>query len=124
MTGLRPAWKSASRRSACQQVLAEAGTRINRLVAVGGGSNSSLWLDIIAANLNAELLVPQDGDFGGAFGAARLGRCAATGADPAEIMTLPPIARTVRPDPALADAYQKSYARYRALYPAIKGAIQ
>lgn len=107
----------------CQRVLADAGTGISTLLAVGGGSRSSLWLKLIATNLDTEILVPADGDFGAAYGAARLGLCAAEAADPTDVMTMPPIARTVQPDPSLSDAYAKSYARYRALYPAIKGAL-
>ncbi|MEX0860457.1 MAG: xylulokinase, partial [Cucumibacter sp.] len=106
----------------CQRVLADAGTKIGTLLAVGGGSKSALWLKIIAANLNCEILVPADGDFGAAFGAARLGLCAAEGARPADVMTMPKIARRVRPDAKLADAYAERYTHYRALYPAIKGA--
>jgi hypothetical protein len=39
-------------------------------------------------------------------------------------MTMPKIARRVKPDPRLSDSYSVSYARYRALYPAIRGALQ
>ncbi len=61
--------------------------------------------------------MPQSGDFGGALGAARLGRMAATGdlsASP------PPIARTVEPEPALAGAFDAAHARYKATYAALK----
>jgi xylulokinase len=106
----------------CARVLAEAGTRIDRLFAVGGGSRSALWLELIATNLGVEIVVPEDGEFGGALGAARLGLCAAENASPADIMTAPATRRVVRPNPSLSDAYSAHYARYRALYPAIKEA--
>jgi xylulokinase len=108
----------------CQRVLTDAGTRIDTLLAVGGGSRSSLWLKLIATSLGMEISLPEDGDFGGALGAARLGLCAATGRPPAEVMTMPGIRSVVKPDPALADAYTKQYAKYRALYPAIEEARQ
>lgn len=108
----------------CQRVLSDAGTRIDRLLAVGGGSKSSLWLKLVATNLDMEVLLPEDGDFGGALGAARLGLCAAENADPKEVMTMPAIKATIAPDPALRDAYTQHYARYRALYPAIEEARQ
>ncbi|HVW91770.1 MAG TPA: xylulokinase [Devosia sp.] len=108
----------------CQRVLTDAGTRIDTLIAVGGGSRSALWLKLIATNLGMEIALPGDGDFGGALGAARLGLCAATGRSPQEVMTMPAIKSVVQPDPALADAYAKQYARYRALYPAIEEARQ
>lgn len=105
-----------------QRVLADAGTKIDRLIAVGGGSNSPLWLKMIATNLDMEIHVPHDGDFGGAFGAARLGLCAAEGADPSEVCTMPEIKTTIAPDTALTQSYCDQYARYRALYPAIEEA--
>lgn len=105
-----------------QRVLADAGTKIDRLIAVGGGSNSPLWLKMIATNLDMEIHVPHDGDFGGAFGAARLGLCAAEGADPTEVCTMPEIKTTIAPDTALTQSYFDQYARYRALYPAIEEA--
>ena len=106
----------------CQRVLADAGTSINRLLAVGGGSKSALWLRMLATNLDMEIALPEDGDFGGALGAARLGLCAATGANPADVMTMPPVKTTIAPDDKLSAAYSDQYARYRALYPAIEEA--
>jgi xylulokinase len=106
----------------CQRVLADAGTSINRLLAVGGGSKSALWLKMLATNLDMEIALPEDGDFGGALGAARLGLCAATGAKPADVMSMPPIKTTIAPDKNLSAAYSDQYARYRALYPAIEEA--
>jgi xylulokinase len=107
----------------CQRVLSDAGTKIDRLLAVGGGSKSALWLKLLATNLNMEIALPEDGDFGGALGAARLGLCAATGANPADIMTMPPIKTVIAPDASLSAAYSDQYERYRALYPAIEEAI-
>lgn len=106
----------------CQRVLNDAGTTMGRLLAVGGGSKSELWLKLIATNLDTEIALPEDGDFGGALGVARLGLCAAEGADPSEIMTMPAIKRVIQPEPALKTAYSDQYARYRALYPAIEEA--
>lgn len=106
----------------CQRVLQDAGTTMGRLLAVGGGSKSELWLKLIATNLDTEIALPEDGDFGGALGVARLGLCAAEGADPTEIMTMPAIKRVIKPDAALKTAYAEQYARYRALYPAIEEA--
>lgn len=105
-----------------QRVLRDAGTKIDRLLAVGGGSKSALWLKLIATNLDMEIALPEDGDFGGALGAARLGLCAAEGASPETVMTMPPIRTVIAPDKSLSSAYSDQYARYRALYPAIEEA--
>lgn len=106
----------------CQRVLADAGTAINRLLAVGGGSRSALWLKMLATNLDMEIALPEDGDFGGALGAARLGLCAAEGVSPQAVMSMPPIKTLIAPDAHLSAAYSDQYGRYRALYPAIEEA--
>ncbi len=102
----------------CRDALAATGTRLDSLLAVGGGSRSDYWLRAIATALNCPLLLPVAGDFGGAFGAARLAIMAATGAG-AEIATLPKIARQIDPDPTLRDAFDAGHARYRAAQHAI-----
>lgn len=102
--------------------LRDAGTEFSRLLAVGGGTKSELWLKMIATNLDIEIALPEDGDFGGALGVARLGLCAAEGADPAEIMTMPGIERVITPDRALSSRYSDQYAHYRSLYSAIEEA--
>ena len=50
------------------------------------------------------------------------GRAAMTQADPLAVCTPPVTSETIEPDKALGAAYSDAYARYRALYPAIKGA--
>ena len=96
------------------------GTRIESLIAVGGGSRSDYWLKAIATSLGLPISVPVAGDFGGAFGAARLAMMAATGAG-AEIATAPQIAKTIEPDTTLTSAFAEAHARYRAAYLALKG---
>lgn len=103
----------------CRDALAATGTRIDKLIAVGGGSKSDYWLAAIATALDCPVHLPAAGDFGGAFGAARLAIMAATGAG-AEIATLPPIARVIAPDPTLSAAFDAGHARYRAAQSAIR----
>jgi xylulokinase len=103
----------------CRDALAATGTKIENLLAVGGGSRSDYWLRAIATALDCPVSLPVAGDFGGAFGAARLALMAATGAG-AEVATLPEIAREVLPDPALTDAFDAGYSRFRAAQSAIR----
>ncbi|NKK69954.1 xylulokinase [Rhizobium leguminosarum bv. viciae] len=102
------------------EALRSAGTGISRVTAIGGGSRSHYWLASIATALGVPVDLPADGDFGAAFGAARLGLIAATGADPIAVCTPPVTAGTIEPVSALSGAYEDAYKRYRALYPAIK----
>ncbi len=100
--------------------LTSTGTRITRLIGVGGGTKSDYWVQAIATALDMPIDLPVAGDFGGAFGAARLGMMAATGAG-AELATTPRIDRVVEPDRALTQAFAEAHARYRASYTALKG---
>ncbi|WP_428426298.1 xylulokinase [Pararhizobium sp.] len=104
------------------EALRVAGTTLSRVTAIGGGSRSRYWLKSIATALNLPVDVPADGDFGAAFGAARLGLVAATKADPLTVFTAPATAETIEPDAALHGAYADAYQRYRRLYPAIRAA--
>jgi len=102
------------------EALKDAGTEVKRVTAVGGGSKSELWLRIIATVLGLPVDLPAAGDVGGAFGAARLGLIAATGADFRKVLTAPKTARTIRPEARARDAYEEHYRRYAKIYPAIK----
>ncbi|MBP2443657.1 xylulokinase [Rhizobium leguminosarum] len=105
------------------EALRSAGTGISRVTAIGGGSRSHHWLASIATALGVPVDLPADGDFGAAFGAARLGLIAATGADPIAVCTPPVTSGTIEPVAALSGAYENAYKRYRALYPAIKSLV-
>lgn len=96
----------------CATALRDAGTSIDSAFAVGGGAKSDAWLRIAAAATGLTLLKPVSGDFGAAFGAARLGALAA-GAEPDVMLTAPAVEAEIAPDAALSDAYAGAYARYR-----------
>lgn len=104
------------------EALALAGTSLDRVTGIGGGSRSVYWLKALATALGIPVDVPADGDYGAAFGAARLGLIAATKADPAAICTAPKTAITIEPDRKLSDEFETAYQRFHALYPAIRGA--
>lgn len=106
----------------CYDALRSTGTEIESLVAVGGGSRSAHWLKMLATVLDTPIDVPAAGDFGGAFGAARLGQMAASGSG-AELATPPPIARSIEPDKSLTEAFADAQIRYRAAYKALKEAL-
>lgn len=105
------------------EALRAAGTQLERVTAIGGGSRSRYWLKSIATALNLPVDLHADGDFGAAFGAARLGLIAAADADPVAVCTAPETAETIAPEGPLVQAYEDAYQRYRRLYPALKGAM-
>ncbi len=103
----------------CFDALAATGTRFEKLYAQGGGSKSEYWLEAIATALNTPILVPAAGDYGAAFGAARLAMIAA-GATASDIATPPEVERVVEPTSALVPDFAEAQSRYRATYSALK----
>lgn len=99
--------------------LRDAGTAVDRLAVIGGGARSSYWGRTIAAALGAELVYLQGGEVGPALGAARLAQMAVDGGDPATVCAAPPIARTLSPEPELAERLAPKRAAFRAAYPNI-----
>ncbi|MGR3592359.1 MAG: xylulokinase [Limimaricola soesokkakensis] len=101
-----------------RDALASTGTRFDRLIGVGGGTRSEYWLKAIATALEMPVELPVAGDFGGAFGAARLGLMAASGQG-AEIATPPAISRVVEPERHLCGAFSVAHGRYKESYAAL-----
>lgn len=104
----------------CAEALAATGTRIERLLAVGGGSKSRYWCEAIATALNVPVDLPVAGDFGGAFGAARLGQMAATGGG-TELATTPATEASIDPNTELTTSFEDGFARFKAAQATIKG---
>ncbi|APZ50530.1 xylulokinase [Salipiger abyssi] len=102
------------------RVLRKAGTPIEAAFAVGGGARSRAWLTLCASITGLRLLVPKDGDFGAAFGAAKLAAAAATGETGDAIFAQPEVGEEILPDTDLREAYAKKYDAYMRGYPAVK----
>jgi xylulokinase len=102
----------------CRDALAATGTRIDRLIAVGGGARSEYWLKAIATALDCPIDLPASAELGAAFGAARLGMMVATGEVEA-IATPPQITATIEPVGSLTAAFDEGMSRYTAAQKAI-----
>jgi xylulokinase len=87
---------------------------------VGGGSRSTLWAQIISDGLGIPVHRVEEGEVGAALGAARLGRLAATGADPPDVCTRPRRLATFMPRASAVAAYDEAYEQWRRIYPALK----
>ena len=107
----------------CLDALQATGARPERLLAIGGGTQSPFWVETLATILGLPLDVPDKGEFGAALGAARLAMAAVLGGTPAELMARPQISHTVEPRADLAASYAEAHARYRALYPNLKAVL-
>lgn len=104
----------------CLDALRSSGTVVTEADVIGGGSRSAIWITILASVLGITLHRLADGEHGGAFGAARLGRLAVTGEDPQALCTPPRRLAAVAPVPALQQAYEERLRRYRSLYEALR----
>ncbi len=102
------------------EALKATGAQLETALAIGGGSRSDHWCAMLATTLNIPLERPAEGAFGAALGAARIAMCGVTGADPASLMTKPPIADILHPQPDLVQAYEDAYRGFAAAYPTLK----
>ena len=101
------------------KALHEAGCTIQRLSLVGGGARSAFWAQQLASSLGIEIVTHAESTAGGALGAARLAWLA-TGGTEAQVCIPPATHALYRPDPAEQALLAPRYARFRALYHALK----
>ncbi|HTT37611.1 MAG TPA: xylulokinase [Burkholderiales bacterium] len=99
-----------------QDCLAMAGTRVDRVAAIGGGTRSPLWMRILASAIDKPVMLYREGAAGPAFGAARLARLAVTGESVREVCKAPPVTEVIEPEAPLVDAYRSAGEKYRRLY--------
>ncbi|GGX58908.1 xylulokinase [Tateyamaria omphalii] len=102
------------------EALKATGAHLPSALAIGGGSRSDYWTRMLATTLNIPLERPDEGAFGAALGAARIAMCGDTGADPATVMTKPPIADVIHPQADLVAAYDDAYSAFSGAYPKLK----
>ncbi|AQS88571.1 glycerol kinase [Neoasaia chiangmaiensis NBRC 101099] len=100
--------------------LAASGSIFHEADVIGGGSQSPLWTSILATVLDVTLHRLAHGEQGGAFGAARLARIAATGESVESVCTPPERVGAIAPDLSLKGPYRRAHQRYREIYPALK----
>jgi xylulokinase len=100
--------------------LRAAGTRLDRLYAVGGGARSRHWLRLVAAATGIRLDALADDAVGPALGAARLAQAALTG-DTLCLGATPPLADEIHPEPDLVAHMAARRSCFRALQPAATG---
>ena len=103
----------------CLSAIGQSGSQLSSVFVVGGGSSSPQWLEIISAAMDIDLIVPEQGDYGAALGAARLAFSAATGQHIAEICLQPKPAKIIHPNPHLVAQYQRSYEEFSTIYPSL-----
>jgi len=94
------------------ETMSAAGARIERVVAVGGGTQGGLWTQIVSDVTGLSQVIPSQA-IGASYGAAFL---AAGLLHDVAIETWNPPARVCEPDPAPRAQYDELYRLYRDLY--------
>ncbi|MEV1131923.1 FGGY family carbohydrate kinase [Agromyces sp. NPDC049794] len=101
------------------ETMRAAGADIRRIVAVGGGTQGSLWLQIVSDATGLAQEVPQT-TIGASYGAAFLAAVATADGISPRITDWNPVAETIRPDAAVAADYDVLFQRYLQLYASTK----
>jgi xylulokinase len=103
------------------ELLRELGVAPESARVSGGGARSGLWLEIVASVLGLPLDLTAVEE-GAAFGAALLGGLAAGAFADAEeaVSSCVSVRDRVEPNPDWQETYERGYARFRTLYPALR----
>ena len=89
---------------------------ITDIQAVGGGTRSAFWIELMATLLETQISVPQAGDVAACLGAARMARAAVAPQDTLEILSHKPTVHSqIDPNPAIATVLKERFLRHRAL---------
>jgi len=99
-----------------QEVLVEAGARVDSVSVIGGGARSRLWGRILASALERPLIYRESGEVGPALGAARLARIGVTGEEPSAVCEAPAVDFVVEPEPEWIAHARAQLSRFRRLY--------
>lgn len=102
------------------ETMRTAGGVDKRLVAVGGGTQGGLWLQIVSDVLQQPQQVPQH-TIGACYGDALLAGIGSGAVDAGAQWN--PIVNVVEPDATAADEYDRLYGLYRELYPATRDLV-
>ena len=103
------------------EVARSLGIRIERTKICGGGAKSPLWKKIIANVMNESVDVIES-EAGPGYGGAMLAAvgCGAFASVQEAAEKLVKVTDTVEPEAALVAKYEKQYAKFRQIYPALK----
>jgi xylulokinase len=105
------------------ETMRAAGADIRRIVAVGGGTQGRLWLQVVSDVTGLVQEVPTT-TIGASYGAAFLAASAVAGADDEPVITdWNPITETITPNDDLRDFYDILFDRYVRLYEASKDVV-
>ena len=101
-------------------VLQAAGTKLDSVSVIGGGSRSQFWGKVLASALGKPLVYRDGGEVGPSYGAARLARLCLGKDSIEDVCTAPPIRAVIEPDRAMTDLLAAKRVRFQRLYQTLK----
>ncbi len=104
----------------CYDILHKTGTVPERLLIIGGGTKSELWMKMIASALGRDLLLAEAGEFGASLGAARLARMGHTQERAEDVCLFPRRTRRIAPHRLWQERFAGQLPEFRKLYHALK----
>ncbi|MBR0252910.1 MAG: hypothetical protein IJQ57_06135, partial [Synergistaceae bacterium] len=107
------------------EVAKKLGIKIEKSMICGGGAKSPLWKKIVANILNIELTIPET-EQGPGLGGVILAAVADGAFSSVEdaVSKIVKITDTVKPNPEIAERYEKKYQKFKTLYPTLKTTFQ
>lgn len=105
------------------ELIQNSGANLSELIAVGGGGQARLWLEMLANLTQCPIKVPADVSVGAALGAARLAMLAANHGSLETIAIRPAIISEITANPSLADEWYGAWQRYKQAFPLTKQAM-
>ncbi|HHG90609.1 MAG TPA: xylulokinase [Devosia sp.] len=97
----------------CLRAQTGAGVPLDRVTAVGGGSQNHLWVQLVATLFDKSIVLPKASSASAALGAARLASVAAGDFSVAEALSRKPSRATIiEPNHQLADLLEERYTRF------------
>ncbi len=104
----------------CYGILQQTGTVPERLLIIGGGTRSVLWMKMIASALGRDLLLAEAGEYGASLGAARLARMGHTQERAEDVCLFPRRTKRIAPHILWQEMFAGQLPEFRKLYHALK----
>ncbi|WP_420381005.1 xylulokinase [Novosphingobium sp.] len=100
--------------------LVDAGSQLDTITVIGGGSRSAYWGRLLAASLDRPLTYRRGGEVGPAYGAARLAQLGVDHGTVEIVCAPPPVDRVIEPEPALVEHFARHQPHFRSLYSSLQ----
>ena len=96
--------------------LEKANQNLDTLYVIGGGSQNDKWLEMIATLIQKKLTITEDSSSMAAFGAARIALIGNNNSNLNEVISKPPIVKTISPNFDKYEILSKRFQLWKKIY--------